>query len=360
MKLSQIPIEKLAAWVLVTGGTLLALRFLLAPLVVTALPFLLGWVLAYFARPLALRLHRHTRLSVGVLSVVLVFLFLGICGAGLFLAARRAVLELLAFGEHFSGNEGWLTDMMAAAEAWWAGMKDRFPFLSAVGISRDETLSGLLTDWLSTAGTRLGEAALRAAGALAAALPNGMIFLLVTLVAAFYFALDLGGIHRAVNELLPQGLRDSATKLKDGAFQTMTGYLRAYLILLGITFALLLVGFLLLRVPYAVLLAALFSLLDLLPIIGVGTLLLPWGIFACLTGNLPLGIGLLALYAVIALLRQFLEPRLIGKQLGLHPLLALLATYAGLKLFGFWGLMLLPGACMILRHLFIAKDPAAR
>jgi predicted PurR-regulated permease PerM len=112
-------------------------------------------------------------------------------------------------------------------------------------------------------------------------------------------------------------------------------------------------------VPYAVLLAAFIALLDLLPIIGVGTLLIPWGIIAAATGNLALGVGLLALHAVIILIRQFLEPKLLGKQLGMHPLLALLATYAGLKLFGFWGLMLLPGALMILQKAFSEKDPQA-
>lgn len=360
MKLSKIPIERIAAWVLVAAGAWLALRFLLAPLFFAALPFLLAWVMAYFARPLALRLHRRTRLSVGVLSVILVFLFLALCATGLFFIARQAVLELLALGERFAAGEGPMGNLPASLAAWWQGAVDKFPFLAALGTAQDGVLGELLTEWLYSAGSRLGEAALQAAGALASALPNGIIFLLVTLAAAFYLALDLGGIHRALTRLMPEKLRGASLRLKDGAWQTAMGYLRAYLLLLLVTFALLLLGFLFLRVPYAILLAALFSLLDLLPIIGVGTLLIPWGAFAWLTGNPALGIGLLALYAVIELVRQFLEPKLIGRHLGLHPLLALLASYAGLQLFGFLGLMLLPGACMILRHLFIAEDSQAR
>ncbi|MBQ8350595.1 MAG: sporulation integral membrane protein YtvI [Clostridia bacterium] len=355
MKISKIPIERIAAWVLVIFGVFLALQYALAPLVITALPFVFAWVMAYFARPIALRLHRHTRLSVGVLSIILVFLFLAVCGVLLFFAARQAVLELVAFGERFA-SETWFADWTASVNAWWADVTARFPFLAALGGEKAGTLTDLVTEWLSTAGSQLGDTALRAAGALASALPNSIIFLLVTLAAAFYFALDLGGIHHALLAIMPEKMQRVTGKLKDGAWQTMIGYLRAYLLLLLVTLVLLLVGFLLLRVPYAVLLAALISLLDLLPIIGVGTLLIPWGIVSCLTGNLATGIGLFALYAVIALVRQFLEPKLIGQHLGLHPLLALLATYAGLRLFGFWGLMLLPGALMILRQLFISED----
>ena len=359
MKSFSIPIEKIAAWLIVIGGAYLILQYALAPLVVTLLPFALAWLLAYFARPLALRLHRHTHLSVGTLSVVLVFLFLSLCGTALFFALRQAAVELLALGERFGREEEWLTGAIAKAEAWWADTVARFPFLGMLGVQRNGKLADLLAGWLSEAGSRLGDAALRAAGTLASLLPNALIFLLVTLAAAFYFALDLGGIHRACLSLLPARMRTATQTLKEGAMQTVFGYFRTYMILMLVTFGCLCVGFLLLRVKYAVLLAALFSLLDLLPIIGVGMLLLPWGIFACLFGNFATGVGLFALWAVILLVRQLLEPRLIGHQLGLHPVPALLATYAGLKLFGFWGLMLLPGALMVLRHLFISQDRQA-
>ena len=358
MKLSDIPVERLAAWTIVLAGGIVALRFLMAPIFLTALPFLLAWTMAYFARPIALRLHRHTRLSTGVLSVAIVFLFLMLCFGLLFFAVRQAGIELLALGGRLVDDEAFLPNLLASVEQAWVGFTDRLPFLSFFG--GGDALTALWQEWLPEAIRRLGEWALGAAGRLAGALPNAMIFLLVTLVAAFYFALDLGSIHRSLLQLLPEKWQQATEQVKTGAWQVSMGYLRAYLLLLLITFSLLLIGFLLLRLPYAVLLAALFSILDLLPIIGVGTLLIPWGIFVLIGGNLPLGVGLLALYAVIALVRQFTEPRLIGKQVGMHPLPTLLISYAGFKLLGFWGLMLLPGACMILRYVFIEKAPATK
>lgn len=357
MKRAAIPIEKIAAWVIALAGAFFVLSHFLAPAFYTLLPFLLAWVMAYLARPLALRLHRCTRLSVGVWSVVLVYLFLAGCCLLLFLAARQAVIELAALGEHFTEASPLLLEGLDRIETWCAGIAAQLPLL---GHWSGDGLHELLAARLSAAGEWLGEWALRAAGALAAALPGSMIFFLVTLVAAFYFALDLGNIHRTLLAHMPQKWQTILGRLKSGTWQTVLGYLRAYCILLLVTFCLLLLGFLFLRIPYAVLLAALIAVLDLLPIIGVGTVLLPWGIFALLCGNAAEGVGLLALFAVLALVRQFLEPRLIGRHLGLHPLLALFATYAGLKLCGFWGLMLLPGACMILRYAWVKQDPKAK
>ena len=109
------------------------------------------------------------------------------------------------------------------------------------------------------------------------------------------------------------------------------------------------IGFLLLRVEYVFLLALLVALLDFLPIFGVGTVLLPWGIFSLLVGNTALGVGLLVLYVVITVLRQAIEPHFVGKSLGLHPILMLVAIYAGIKLLGIVGFLAGPLLAIIIK-----------
>ena len=94
--------------------------------------------------------------------------------------------------------------------------------------------------------------------------------------------------------------------------------------------------------PYAFLLALLIAAVDFLPLLGTGVVLIPWGIICLILGQVRLGIGLLILYGVTTLIRQVLEPKLIGEGLGLHPLLSLLSMYAGLRLFGVWGMILAP------------------
>lgn len=349
MRFRDIPIEKYAALVIVVGGIFVVLRLYLGAIVAAALPFVLAWVMAYAARPLVRFLSRHTHLSRRALSVTVVFLFLALVLGLLFFALRAAAVELIAFGERLTADDGWLFDWQARLDALWSELILRFPFLGSLGVGSGE-LSGLLSDWLTRAGGTLGEYALRLAGDLVSALPVWLIFVLVTLVASFYFALDLERIQSTAMGLLPTAWQEWVKRLKNSVVFTMFGYLRAYLLLMLITFSVLAVGFLSLRIPYALLLAALFALLDFLPVIGVEALLLPWAAVLLLQGNYYVGIGLLILFAALMLLRQFLEPKIVGHHLGLHPLVALGATYVGLRLFGFVGMLALPVVLLIFKN----------
>ena len=355
MQLSKVPIEKYAALVLVVGGILLALRFLALPLLLAGLPLFLAFGVAYLCRPLALRLHRYSRLPVGWLCVFLVFFFVSAICLLLFFGIRTAAAELAALAARL-GEENFVENTLASLSAWWAGACCRFPFLSSLADGEGE---GMLMGWIGEAGTALGEYALRAAGALAGSLPAGLIFAFVALISAFYCARDMDKMRAAAERLLPPRVLSFLLRLKNSAWYAAARYLRAYLALALVVFLALLCGFLFLRVPYAVLAAALLAILDFLPLLGVGAALIPWGIIMLLRGNTFLGVGLLILYAAVLVLRQLAEPKLIGRHFGLHPLFALAATYIGLRLFGFWGLLLLPPICLILRQTFLGEgaDP---
>jgi len=119
-------------------------------------------------------------------------------------------------------------------------------------------------------------------------------------------------------------------------------YLKSYSIMFCLTFVELWIGFLILKVPYTLGLAFGIAVFDLMPILGVGGILLPWGFIALVMGNLPMGIGVIVLYLVIAAVRNAVEPRIVGKHIGLHPLATLVAMVVGLKLAGLVGMLLLP------------------
>lgn len=120
----------------------------------------------------------------------------------------------------------------------------------------------------------------------------------------------------------------------------------------GAIFLVMLLGLTLLRVRYAFFLALLLTGVDILPVVGVGTVLVPWGILSLALGNTPQGIGLFALFAVSEVVRQVLEPRLLGSTLGVHPLTSLLSLYLGARLFGLFGVILAPFLAIGLRTLF--------
>ena len=120
------------------------------------------------------------------------------------------------------------------------------------------------------------------------------------------------------------------------------GWLRAQSVLLLLTFTIVSAGLLILRIPYAPLWAGGVALVDALPVLGSGTVLLPWALISLLQGHLPRALGLLATYACAALARSTLEPRLVGRHLGLDPLVTLACLYLGYRLWGFAGLILSP------------------
>ena len=126
---------------------------------------------------------------------------------------------------------------------------------------------------------------------------------------------------------------------------------KAYFTLMTLTFIELSLALLILNIDYAVTLALIISVIDLMPVLGVGTALIPWAVVELIIGNYALGIGLLISYVIILIVRQIVEPRIVGKHIGLHPLITLISMYAGLKIFGAVGLFLLPMLVMFLKYL---------
>ena len=122
----------------------------------------------------------------------------------------------------------------------------------------------------------------------------------------------------------------------------MIGYLRSYSIIMLITFAEIFFGLSVLGIEYSFLIAAVSAVIDILPVLGVGIILLPWAIFCLIGRNLFRGIGLIILYVIIVIVRQFIEPKIVGESLGVHPLLALSSFYIGYRLFGFAGIIIAP------------------
>lgn len=169
----------------------------------------------------------------------------------------------------------------------------------------------------------------------------------VTIIASCYIAKDFDRFKASIKSVLPEKFKIISSEiiklLKSNINRIVVGYLK----LMCITFVLLSIGLTLLRVKYAIMLAGIIAIVDLLPIIGTGTILIPWGIVKVLFGDYYCGIGLLILYLIISFIRNVIEPKIIGKQIGLHPLIALLSVFVGLKLFGFIGIFAMPIAVIL-------------
>lgn len=329
-------------------------------LVAYLLPFLLAWVLSLcltpFAERIAKRLHCSPKICAILLFTVVLCLIVLLIGA----TVSRLLAEL----------QGLLTRLLekgALSESLVAGKTDYFgtavskiKFFERFAISPNgavfrERFNQMVGDALAEAIASVSAELPRVVARIIAGMPSVLLFIGVTVIAGFYFCIDRRGIEETLLLLLPKGIRDRIPAWSGRIKRVSFRYLRAYLWLLFLTFLELFIGFCILRVEYAFLLAAVIAVVDLLPVLGVGTVLIPWSVVELFGRNLRLGIGLLILYGTVSILHQVLEPKLVGKSLGLHPLLTLMAGYVGYRTFGFLGMAVAPFVALLCKSLLRAR-----
>lgn len=185
----------------------------------------------------------------------------------------------------------------------------------------------------------------------AAGIPAFIVKLVIMIVATFFMAVDFDKIIAFIKKIVPKGKEDSINNIVQYVKNIVFIYLRSYSFLFLLTFIELSIGLLLLRIPYAIMIALLIAIFDILPVLGTGGILLPWAVMMVLVGNIPMAIGIVVLYLVITAIRNTLEPRIVGKQIGLHPLATLIVMFIGLKMIGIIGLVCFPVALSVLVNL---------
>ena len=179
-------------------------------------------------------------------------------------------------------------------------------------------------------------------------IPSLIIKLIITVIATFFVAMDYERVTGFLRSLLPEKGQRIYAVVNNYAKNVFWVYVKSYSFLMSLTFVELAVGFLVLQIPYAIWAALAIAVFDILPILGTGGILLPWAAIVCLMGNYSLAVGLLVLYLIITVIRNIIEPKIVGKQIGLHPLAALAALFVGLKLCGLVGMIGMPVGLSIL------------
>jgi len=315
-------------------------------------PFVIGWIIAYMLQPL-IRLFEHRLKSPRWLAVtVSLLLFLGVLSGIITLLITRIVVEIQRLAQYITNNyEAWLnnidlfmhSDVLQRITSQIAKLYQESGYQSTVDLG------------ISSAGQKIAEALSAILQNLAqglitfiTALPNIAVGLIVALLAAFFISKDWERVRGWSAAKMPAQIKASAGTVWRDLQKALFGFIRAQLILISITTVFVIIGLLLLRVPYAVTIGLLIGIVDLLPYLGTGAVFVPWIIYVFLDGNYSFGLGLTVLYALIIISRQLSEPKIISSSLGLNPLITLIGLFVGLKLFGFIGLILGPVIIVIL------------
>lgn len=319
-----------------------AVRWLLP----AVLPFVLGAVLAELVNPLVdwLSAERgRVRLPRGLAAGLVV----GAAAALLVLVATLAVARLVRE----------MYDLLQALPYYYAmGVDLAGRWSAALGAfsgTLPRAVQDLVQELLGQAQALLKTALPTAAAALQAfaSLPALLTDVLVTFLVAFFLSRDRRAVGRFLLGLLPAGIRAQVREVKDRVWAAAMGWAKAQVLLVTLTATFSTAGLLALGADYAVLAGLLVGVADILPLVGPALIYIPWVAFQFLTGHTAMGLKILALYAVVAGIRQFLEPKLVAEQTGLHPLATLAALYLGFKAFGAVGFVLGPLLAILLKAL---------
>ncbi len=326
-------------------------------LVPILLPFFVAWGISLAVRPLAEKIAGRTRLPRKLCAAVLLVLLLSISVFLLYQSCARLILELRRLLERLLTENNEIGLAVRDSIDFFEAVTSKIGFLRRIRAGERfaiwrEKFNGMIAEMLEGVLRSLSAELPTFVGRVLSALPDLFLVGAVTLISAFYFCMDEEGPAKSLQRILPSTLAKRLPAWKARIKGMSWKYLKAYLVLLLLTFSELFLGFTVLRIDYAFLLSALVAVVDMLPVLGVGTVLVPWALVLLLQKKFYVGCGLLILYLVMLFVRQILEPRLIGKSLGIHPLVSLFASYAGWQLFGLLGMVFGPIVATVLQSVF--------
>ncbi|MBQ3380104.1 MAG: sporulation integral membrane protein YtvI [Clostridia bacterium] len=327
---------------------LLFIYYLVPKILLWLLPFIIAYIFSAISRPLSRLFNKHLRVPLKVSQPISAIIMLLIAGTLITLLIIKIVTEI---SNLISLIPTYANDIIAFVRAIPAQLNELFSSLPPDVV---ETINEFINNFSlnMTNMQQLAITALSGVGTIVVSVPSVIIFIFFTIIATVFLSIDRDMIHEWLKRTLPENIYTGIITAKRSFFSAIWGYVRAQLIMYVIVFTELVIGFSILRLDYVVLLALVIAFIDMLPIFGVGTVLLPWGLICIAMQDYRLGVSLLAMYAILFTVRQIIEPKIVSSQIGLHPLLTLLSMYAGLKTFGFLGMILFPIALILLINMY--------
>lgn len=366
--------------VIIVGLFYLAIKYALG----IVWPFVVAFFLAMLLQRPVHFLSTKTPLKRGISSVIMVLFVLVIVGSIVGLIIGRIVIELKGFFDYLLIK---MEDAPAFVDQIQAWLSDTFSFLpkslhESIMTATENFLNRLMgieakasADAIQAENSGIDfsllSSPLGAVWGTAKQIPMIAVGVLVCVVSCCFMTTDYRTLRDMILSQLSQKRQSAVIRTKQVTFSTLGKMGKAYSIILFVTFMEMLLGLSFLKLihvydsGYIFAIAFITAVVDIIPVLGTGTILIPWALWSLFTGDVGLGIGLLVVYAIISVIRQVIEPKLVASQLGLPPFVTIMAMYIGSQLFGFIGLFLLPITIMLLKvlndegviHIFKKKAP---
>ena len=340
--------KKLTQAALVLALSMIFLWLTISYLLPVSLPFLLGGALALLAEPAVrflsqqLKLRRTAATAIGVTAVFI------LSAAVIILLISFLMRQLARIGDFWPQLELSLRQAIVAFRRWLLDLAPRMP--ESIHAFIDHLSEDILSDSSALFSGLMSRLPQLATG-LVGNVSEWLFGLITGIISGYMLSVRLPKLRQWFRSRMPERWCSQYLPAVQGLKKALGGWVLAELKLAAIAFLLLLAGLSLLQVEHSLTLALLITLVDAFPVLGVGTVLVPWSIFRFVQNDFLLGIGLLALYAVIWLVRSVLEPKFLGKELGLDPLVTLICIYAGFRLWGLGGMLLAPILAMAITQI---------
>ncbi len=318
------------------------------PLLSLFAPFLCALIAAALLNPLVKRLQRLLGWNRNVLSALVLIVLFGAIGGAVGLLGYAAVGQLVSLVQNWSGL---LDNLQSTLDQVEALLSNLLALVPPQVTELMETVVNSLMEWLNVAVPDLLAAAGRLAGEKAMRLPSFVIALVIFVMATYLLTADFPYLRTRMVQHVDEGLLRFLVQVKVISLGAFGGYLKAELLLSVGVFFILLVGFFLIHQPYGLLLALGLAIMDFIPIIGAGTVMVPWAVIALFMGDFQTAVELMVIWGIIALFRRVMEPKFVGDQTGLSPILSLMSIYVGMKLGGVLGMILGPTILLICLNL---------
>lgn len=329
--------------------TIAALRKLGPPLLSLLAPFLaaalaaamLNRPLRWFQRKVGWSRHSLTLLLILLALVV-------ICGV-LGLLVYTAGSELISLLQSWEMLQDKLVTFLDTTKALFAKLLALFP--ESVTLSLEGWSTALL-EYLDQAVPAALSSLSGHAAHIAMGIPSKVVAILIFVMSTYFLASDYPYLRARCVQNMDSGFLHFADQVRITALGAFGGYLKAQLLLSTGVFFILLVGFTIIHQSYSVLLALVLAVVDFIPLLGAGTVLIPWSVIALFNRDLTATVQLLVIWGVVTLYRRIMEPKVVGDQTGLSPILSLASIYVGMKLGGVLGMILGPVCTLVVLNLF--------
>lgn len=343
----EIMAKKIVIFIILFGAAL-TLFVLMPKILLFFLPFIVAYIISLIASPLT-HLFEKIKLPSAVSAIAAILLV----GSSLFGISAFVINKIVSEVYDFSIN---IPSIVQSVSDTLSNL--RIAALDIFNLFPDETLPYIeravesLQLSFSTFSSNVVEFISSTTINVISHIPGILIAVVFSILSSYFLIRDKKKVRYHLSHILGLSLTERLRAVQKYLSEAVFAYLKAQSILMSITFVEVFIGLSILGVKYSFLFAIIIAFVDAIPVFGTGTFLLPWALYHLITGNFKMTAGLAIIYAVCLVVRQFLEPKILSSQIGMHPLLTLLSMYVGYKFIGIFGMILGPVVALVSKNFF--------